>query len=342
MTGENDGAGAGNPGADAGGGASGADNKEVIVNNGGADPNAGKGADPNAGKGADPNAGKGADPNAGKGADPAKAPPGWTEQNWREQYAGTDAAKLNVLKRYPSLKEALDASFTARSELSKLLATQAPGKDATPEAVKAWRTAQGVPDAPEKYLETLPKELTFSEGDKPGIMAYLKDAHERGERPEVVSRNLKIYKDAENAAIQAMHTNDSNSKAQLESTLKKEWGGEYDANMGIFKNFLSTAPSDIREHINHMRMGDGSAAMLNASFVRWMTQNARAVNPMNINTGGAGMDTLESVEGQIATYEKQMRTDSKGWYKDEKAQAHYRQLLTYRDNNKAKGGRKTG
>lgn len=263
---------------------------------------------------------------------------------WRETYAGEDKAKLAALGRYATPKDALDAMFTGREALSKAMSQLPPGKDATPEQVKAYRTAQGVPEKPDGYFDKLDKGIVFGEADKPVIMNYLTKAHERGDAPAVVAENLKIYHDAAAAAVQMMNKTDADARKSFDNQMRESLGKEYDDNMGRFETLLDTVfPKELKQALMNARLGDEKATplMLSPGFVRSMITIAREINPSTTALPGVGQDNLGSIESQIKEYEtgdgsKVPMIGSKKWHKDQAAQENYRALIDMRDKFKKK------
>lgn len=310
---------------------------------GGAPPPAGGGAPPPpAGGGSPPppgGQGGGSPPpgsGQGGGAPPPenKTPPA-DPGEWRKRYAGDDEKRLNILNRYPSEKEFSDAFFHGRDEISRLMSDKPPGKDSTPEQLSAWRKQNGVPESAAGYFEKLPKEVVFQESDKSTIMPYLEASLARGDKPETVANNLQIYHNAQRSMMEQIGKDDTAASSSLVSSLKEDWKGEYDANMGIFSNFLESAyPKDFLALLKNARLGDDKRTplMLHPDFVRSMVETARTLNPTGTNIGGGkGYDTPQQIDDAIAEYKNGLngkpKIGSKSWYKDEKSQREYRGLL---------------
>ena len=294
----------------------------------------GQGQGANGGSGQGAGSDKGKTEGAGAGAGDANI---WGEK-WREGYAGEDKSKLNVLSRYNSPKEALDAMFTARTDLQKLLDKQAPGKDATAEQVASYRKAQGIPEKPEGYFDLLDKGMVFGEPDKNVIMGYLNAAHARNASPAEIKETLQIYHQAQTQAVQALQENDTKVMKETEAVLRKEYGGEFTSVMDHFQNFVKASfPEEIHEMLLNARLGDAAQTplMLHPAFIRSMASMARQLNPMGTNTSAGGLDKIDAIEDQIAAYKKEMGTNA--WYKDNKKQEHYRQLVSARDRLRGNG-----
>ena len=331
-----------------------ADDVSTIVN---ADPNAGKqidpaaaaaaaaaagaggGADPNAGNGADPNAGKGADPNAGKApelgpdgkpkvaaaADPAAV------ADWRKEFAGENADDLKVLERFTSKADFMKSWKEQRATIAKGKGAEPLPKDATPEQVAEFRKANGIPEKADGYYAALPEGVIFGDDDKPGVTKFLEDMHALNAPPAMVSKALEVFVAAQ--AEGAAHRSDLDIKARDETSesLRTEWGQDYKANVNAMSGFVkANIPEADQANFLNARMGDGTPVFSHPGMVRAFATLGRTLNPTGTSTPGGGADRLDSIESAIAGYEKRMHT--KEWHRDHKAQAHYRELVTARQN----------
>lgn len=268
----------------------------------------------------------------------AKPPEGVWSENWREAYAGDDTAKLNVLKRYADPKTALDALFNLQEKVRSGDIKKPLAKDATPEQVAAWRKDNGVPDAPEAYLKSLPEGIVFGGQDKAAVDSFLKEMHDSNASPEIVAKALASYHKAQIAVKEQFQMRDRSKAEAAEDTLRKEWGPDFKPNITVMKAFLeNNFPSDVHAALLDSRLGDdeGTPLLAHPGVIRAFTQLGRALNPTGTITSGAGMDSLDTINEQIKGYEKRMA--SKEWFKDEKSQAHYRDLVTARERLKPSG-----
>src|ERR1044071_5758134 len=169
-----------------------------------------------------------APPKPGEPAPPAAPEAKWPD-NWREGYAGNDATKMEVLKRYASPQAALDALFAAKERITKGLTMGLPA-DATPEQVAEYRKAHGIPDKPEGYKLTLSEGRVVGEADKPIIDQLLKSAHEMNVKPEVASKFVDFYYQQQEAAIAQREELDATQRTETEEALRQEYGQEYTRN----------------------------------------------------------------------------------------------------------------
>src|SRR5215471_1543289 len=110
---------------------------------------AGVGAGAGAGTGSGSGAGAAADRGAGAGAGSAVGDRPWYGEDWRERLAGSDAKKLDQLKRYadPSAFASAHFGLTDRIARGELKAPAKPlAADATAEQKTEWRKEQGLPE----------------------------------------------------------------------------------------------------------------------------------------------------------------------------------------------------
>lgn len=118
--------------------------------------------------------------------------------------------------------------------------------------------------------------------------------------------------------------------------LKKEWGPDFTANRNAIDGFIkANVPAEAQPLFLNARMGDGTPVFSHPAMVRVFAQLGRTLNPSGTGTPTSGLNSLDAIEDQIKVYEKRMTT--KEWFKDDKANEHYRQLVEARDNmNKKK------
>lgn len=332
---------------------------KTVVNAG----DAGAGADPNAGKGGDPAAAGGAgggDPNAGKGGDPAggasggaNAPAGDKKQeaaggdpaaaaaDWRKEFAGDNADDMKVLERFASKADFMKSWKEQRATIAQNKAAKPLPKDAKPEEVAEWRKANGIPEKADDYYKALPEGMVFGEDDKPGVTKFLEDMHSLNAPPAMVSKALEVFVAAQTEAAEARTAKDLEVRDSTQEALRTEWGTDYKANVNAMSAFVkANVPEADQANFMNARMGDGTPVFSHPGMVKAFAQLGRVLNPTGTATPGGGMDKLDAIETQIAAYEKRMAT--KEWFKDTKAQEHYRQLVTARDRMTADSKKKAG
>lgn len=332
-------------GADAGAGAGGdngqsgqGDNGKKAGDNQGGQDGAGAGGGDGvdaAGKKKDAGAGKdggaGADKGAGKdGKDKGEEErKGVWSDNWREDYAGEDKKLLARLQRYDSPKAALDALIAAQDRIRSGELSKPPGKDATPEEVKEYRERMGIPESPEGYdLNNLGENIVIGDDDKEAVGVFLKEMHGLNASPEVVRAAIATKYKIDAMATAAILENDEKLAEQCVNVLRAEYGADFKKNDTVLRDFINKhVPEDIREDLKGGRLGDGTPLFSSPAFVKFMTQTARELYPAGTVGPGAGMDNIDTIENELNDIRKFMKTNRTEYYKDEKKQARFRELL---------------
>lgn len=255
----------------------------------------------------------------------------WPEQ-WRETYAKGDKTKLEVLSRYTTPESAFDAILATRQKMSTgelKVVTPFPEKG-TPEEQTQWRKDNGLPEAPEKYDLKFEDGLVVGEDDRPIIDDFLKAAHAAHMKPAEVKAAVHWYYDNLEKQTKAQEEADLTVKQENDDKLRSEWGNDYRANINLITGLLDMAPAGLKDRLLGGRLADGTPIGSDLETLKYLAGLARQINPVTALVPGAGAGAVTTVETEIATIEKRMREDRKGYNKDEAMQARYRQLLDAR------------
>lgn len=286
-----------------------------------------------AGGGADPAAVAAKASELGADGKPKVADPAAGGADWRKEFAGDNADDMKQLERFTSKADFLKSWKEQRAAISAGKHKEPLGKDATPEQVAEYRKANGIPAAAEDYFKTLPEGMVFGEDDKPGVTKFLNDMHGLNAPPAMVSKALEVFVAAQSEA--ALHRSELDVKARDETAegLRTEWGADYKANVNAMSGFIkANVPEDAQANFLNARMGDGTPVFSHPAMVKAFAQLGRTLNPTGAVTPGGGIDKLDAIQDAIGGYEKRMATDRNNWFKDQKSQEHYRQLVEARDN----------
>jgi len=280
-----------------------------------------------------------------EGDDDRAAVSGSLPDNWRELVAGS-AEEAKKLERFTSPK-ALWESYqeAARKVREKTTVMTPPGKDATPEQVKAWREANDIPETPDKYEIKLPDNRQLGDADKPILEAFTPVAHEVGLSQSQVSRLVDWQLRQQEAEAAAMMEADEDHKSVGRATLKEEWGpADFKRNTGAITELLSRASGEIE-------LGDGSKLALADAIMNARLANGRKLGnePQAVKwLAGLGLDLvpLDSQlppghsEGSVTTRLEEIRAIRKAdidrYNGDAKLQAEERKLIEIDARSKAR------
>lgn len=251
--------------------------------------------------------------------------------DWRDKFAGGDAAKAARLQRYASPSALADALIAAQNKIRTGEVKPVLTKDAKPEEIAAFREAHGIPEAPDKYDLG---DLEVPEGEKPMVQKFLGAAHGVNMTPEQVRVSLAAYTEISEAARNDRAAQDNEIKTSTEDALRAEWGNDYRVNINLVTNLLDAAPEGLRDKLLRGRLADGTPIGSSPEALKFLVGLARERNPAGVVVP-SGIATAQSVDDEIQKIEKTMRDDRPAYNRDEKMQARYRQLLEWRTAQKA-------
>lgn len=293
------------------------------------DPPKGKDPAPNAGGAGDP-------PPAGSSASPAG---GGSDDNWRDTLSGGDPELRKRLDRYQSGADVAKALVEAQGKIrAGLEPMKAPGKDATPEEVAEYRKAQGIPEQPEGYLESL-KGIVIGEEDRPMVDAFLKSAHGINASPVFIEAALNWYNETAEAQASAILESDKQAEQARDDALQEAWGVERRSNLNALENWLSTLGKDANGNpmgdlLKNARLGDGTLLWNSPEMLSILLGQLKEINPA-IGVMPAGQSDMNSIASRIREIEKVMVENRTTYNKDKDMQDEYSQLLQARERLKA-------
>lgn len=252
--------------------------------------------------------------------------------DWREKIAGEDADMLKRLTRYNTPKDALAALSSLQARISKGELRSMLPKNATPEQIAEWRKENDIPEAPEKYEIKLRDGLVIGDADKPIIDAFLKRMHGAEVTNKTASQLVEAYYDIQEEITKTRHEEDGAARQAAEDALRDMWGGDYKVNRTIFQNFSSMMPKDVQEALLHGRAADGTPIGSTPAVINWFVTLARELNPTSTLVPTVdGRTAAATIDSRIAEIEKMMPDRGSEYWKNEKVQEEYRNLLTARE-----------
>lgn len=226
--------------------------------------------------------------------------PGW-DANLPDDLKASAAA----LAKYPNPLELMRGHVNASKLIGQKTALKAPAPDAKPEEVAKFnaqiREVLGVPAKAEEYKLTKPDNLPQGlSWDEAKVGDWQKFFHENNIPPAIADKI--VAKQAAEIASQAEAGKgklDQWVKSQ-EAELRKEWGADFDANLGLAAKAASIAGFDL----NDSELGN------NAKFVKAMLTVSRLISPDKL----VGDDKVTAMNG-AAQAEDIRRNPNNPWHK---------------------------
>jgi hypothetical protein len=271
-------------------------------------------------------------------------PADWREKIAEHASAGDKKAYEKELRRLQNMENPYSVYGSFRSMentwASKGFIKLPPKEGAKPEEIAEFHKSLGVPEKPEEYLNDLKLEngVVFGEADKPGLEWFANAAHKRGVPKEAFAGLASEYLALQERQAAELDERDETFRIEAERALKEEYGPAFKRKTNAIASVFDIAPggidikneSSLYARLMGGRMADGKMIGNDPDMVRFLVALAMDRNPAAsvIEDGDAGG---RSITDEITAIEKRMREDRAGYFKDERAQARYRELLEARD-----------
>ena len=237
----------------------------------------------------------------------------------REKAAGGDDKILKRLSRYGTVEEALRAGADAQNRLNATKSLIRPDDKATPEEIKAYREANGVPETVDGYKVELPEGTVLGDEDQPAVDAFLKVAHENHIPPKVanaiIAQQLQLQQEAYEAQAQA----DETARIEGGQALKEAWGQEAPANYNLLMGMLDGALPGVKDNLLGARLADGTLLANSPDVLKFLASTARQLNPLATFGSVPGSTTLTDIDTRIAELTKLSGDRNSDYWKGAKA-----------------------
>jgi hypothetical protein len=149
---------------------------------------------------------------------------------WRQDLAAGDKAFLKTLDRFDSPAALAKAYRELATKLSagELRAVKGPGDSATPEQVAAWRTAHGLPESAEAYVNglKLADGMLAGEANRPLLASFAEAALSGNWSGEQYSQAVRWYFAMQDQATAERQRTDGEFKQAGARDLMREWGND--------------------------------------------------------------------------------------------------------------------
>ena len=267
----------------------------------------------------------------------------WPE-DWRQKVAehaaaGNKKAMEKELKRLESINDptgiytsfrTLENTWASRNFVKK------PGDDAKPEEIAEYHKALGVPEKPEDYFKSIKLEngAVIGEADKPLADSFAAAVHKSGATPAVVNAAMNWYFGNQEQQAAALDEADEKFKTESTNALKDDFGSAFKRKTNAIASLFEFAPGgadaknekSLFARLMGGRTADGKIIGNDPDMTRFMVALALERNP-SASVVDDGDQTGKSIEAEIEDIKKYRRENKNAYYKDEKRQARFRDLL---------------
>lgn len=217
-------------------------------------------------------------------------PDGTFADGWTNNLPEDSAAYKDTLSKYKSVPDMAKALANANALIGKKLGV--PNEKSSPEEVAAFRRSLGVPDSIEEYKfapDALPEGMTW---DDANVKNYAEIAHKHNIPPSAMKALVTEHAKMEHFKMQGMQAQIEKQHVEAVNTLKKEWGGEFEKNIGLAKQAAKIAgvnansqgfadPEVVRGFVRMAQMMSEDKVGRSMSGSEFMTGQARAKDIMS-------------------------------------------------------------
>lgn len=270
---------------------------------------------------------------------PVAAPADWPS-DWRNKMAGDNKDALKTLERFASPADMYKSFDALRSKLSSGETKKALPDNPSAEELTAWRKDNGIPEKPDEYVGKieLPKGMVLGEADKPMAAAFAEFAHEANLTPSQYGKMVAGYYQIQDKITAQREEADMTFNAESQDALRKEWGGDYRANVNAIKNLMSTAPQGYMDRLFNGRTADGKKIGDDPESLKFLVGLAREVNPVATLLPHAS-NPMQGLTERKAHIETLMRDRTSAYWRGSMAaalQQEYRDIINAEARMKAR------
>ena len=217
-------------------------------------------------------------------------PDGTFAEGWANNLPEDSAAYKDTLSKYKSVPDMAKALANANALIGKKLGV--PNEKSSPEEVAAFRRSLGVPDSIDEYKfapDALPEGMTWDDNN---VKNYAEIAHKHNIPPSAMKALVTEHAKMEHFKMQGMQAQIEKQHVEAVNTLKKEWGGEFEKNIGLAKQAAKIAgvnansqgfadPEVVRGFVRLSQMMSEDKVGRSMSGSEFMTGQARAKDIMS-------------------------------------------------------------
>lgn len=166
-------------------------------------------------------------------------PDGTFADGWTNNLPEDSAAYKDTLSKYKSVPDMAKALANANALIGKKLGV--PNEKSSPEEVAAFRRSLGIPDSIDEYKfapDALPEGMTWDDNN---VKNYAEIAHKHNIPPAAMKALVTEHAKMEHFKMQGIQAQIEKQHVEAVNTLKKEWGNEFEKNIGLAKQAAKIA-----------------------------------------------------------------------------------------------------
>ena len=247
----------------------------------------------------------------------------WYAEDWRQRMAGDDEKALNQLGRYKTPADVWNKARALEQRITsgELKDTSPFPSEGTEDEKVAWRAANNVPEAYDKY--DLKQDL--DDDGRAVLEGFLQHAHANNYSTDMVSGMVYYFISKYEGDVNKATEADGERKKATEDALRAEWAGDYRGHMNRIEGLLDMVGEGKGTDVLEARMADGTMLRDSPEAMNFLLEAAIAINPATTLTPSGDMGSIDSIEDEMSDIKGKMGT--KAYINNPKLQERYRTLL---------------
>jgi hypothetical protein len=192
--------------------------------------------------------------------------------------------------------EALAKSYVNATRMIGQDKVAVPNNNSTDDQWNEVYDKLGRPESPDKYkLEVKSDAVPLDEG---AIKSFAENAHQLGLNNKQAQGILEFYKNSIEGSVQQNQIDMETAQAQAEQELRKEWGGNYEANI---KKAGAVAKANMDANILDMQLKDGTRLGDHPSIIKGFANIANLMSEDKlVSTESEGMSQAIDYSAEIS------------------------------------------
>lgn len=253
--------------------------------------------------------------------------------DWRKQLVAdpADEKTLARLERYATPADITKALIETQNTLRSNQYKRGLPETASNEEIAEYRRMNGIPETVEGYEFKSTNGLVVGADDKEVLNELHPIALKHNVPVAAMNELTEAFLTSRDRELQKIAIQDQIDSRETTATLRSLWSqGDYQLNINLAEAVLNRLPEEIRDAFHDARMANGKAVMNHPEIVAWLVSIQRELDPGGTVVPGAE-NQVQTINDEIARYEKMIREESDKWYKDTAAQKRYMELLDARE-----------
>lgn len=160
-------------------------------------------------------------------------------EGWIDKLPDEVADYKSSIKNFKSVPDLVKALGNANALIGKKLGV--PSEKSSPEEVAAFRRSLGIPESIDEYKfapDALPEGMTWDDNN---VKNYAEIAHKHNIPPAAMKALVTEHAKMEHFKMQGIQAQIEKQHVEAVNTLKKEWGNEFEKNIGLAKQAAKIA-----------------------------------------------------------------------------------------------------